>query len=122
MLFLDITEKIDLTGLGLDLENLSVDEELGVSGEITAMNIQQTEYRFCPMCSKDKEGFQTDANLLAYQTSTSRAPSITLFQSMSLKSCLRYWWMTYQYTLKTAWQLQAKYTIPLFQRERNPCS
>ena len=102
MLFLDITEKIDLTGLGLDLENLSVDEELGVSGEITAMNIQKTEYRFCPMCSKDKEGFQTDANLLAYQTPTSRALSITLFQSISLKSRLRYWWMTYQYTLKPA--------------------
>ena len=85
MLFLDITEKIDLTGLGLDLENLSVDEELGVSGEITAMNIQQTEYRFCPMCSKDKEGFQTDANLLAYQTPASRAPSITLLQKYLLE-------------------------------------
>lgn len=118
MLFLDITEKIDLTGLGLDLENLSAEEE-GVSGEIKAMNIQQTEYRFCLMCSNDKEGFQTEANVSAYPTPTSRAPSITLLQSISLKSRLRYCWMTYQHTLKTAWQLQAKYTIHLFQREDN---
>ena len=54
--FVDIIEQIDLTKLDLNLENLSCTGEFGlvVSGNISGTDIEENNYRFCPMCSKDK--------------------------------------------------------------------
>ena len=52
--FLEIIEQIDLTKLDLNLEDLSDDGGHIPSGNLTVLNIRQNNYRFCPMCSKDK--------------------------------------------------------------------
>jgi len=50
----EIIEQIDLTKLDLNLEDLSDDGGHIPSGNLTVLNIRQNNYRFCPMCSKDK--------------------------------------------------------------------